>query len=185
MIKKLVAFDLDGTLFQTPEPQEGKPMWEMYYDKSYPYKGWWSKPESLDLNVFDIKAFPTVLNQLNSELSNPNSYVIVLTSRLERLRPYVQKILDVNSIGIDKLDMKRSEMTKGEKILDYIKEFPDLQEINVYDDRDSDIESYESVRGQISDNIVFNIYLVNNDEISLTETRIINIINDEIKKTFL
>jgi len=182
MIRRFCAFDFDGTLIDSPEKEIGKVAWADKMGKPHPYLGWWGRPESLDLNVFDIKPFPSVLNQLKKEQTIPNTYVIILTSRMEKLRPQVQAILDVNKIHVNKLDMKRNEKTKGQRILDYINKLLDLIEINVYEDRDIDIESYESIRNQISNNITFNIYLANQGDLTLLENnKLINIIKEEIQ----
>jgi hypothetical protein len=180
-IKRLQVFDFDGTLANTVSPEEGKPAWEKYYDKPFPHKGWWSKPESLDLGVFDIKMFPSLLNQLKREVSTPDTYVIILTSRLERLRPQLKAVLDVNGVHVNAIDMKHNELTKGEKILKYIDHLPDLEEVSVYDDREGDIESYEAVRDRIPEGISFNIYIADNGKFGLAENKLLNIIKEEIK----
>lgn len=166
-IERLVAFDFDGTIMNTPMPDEGKSMWEKFHGKKFMYKGWWSKPESLDLNCLKIYPFPNVLNRFENAKSNTNTYVIILTSRMDKLRPNVQAILDVYNIRVDKLDMKYCNKTKGEKILDYVDELPNLTEICVYDDRESDIASYQSIVDMLPKKIKFNIYMVNNDNIIL------------------
>jgi hypothetical protein len=184
MITRLCAFDFDSTLISSPMPETGKIEWKKYYKKVFQYSGWWGRPESLDLNVFDIKPFPKILNLLNKDVSTPATYTIVLTSRQEKLRPLIQKILDVNNIHVDKLDMQRDQRTKGQKILDYVKKFPDLREINVYDDKDSDIKSYEGIKNSLPEGIKFNIYLANNGNLSLVEaeSKLISIIKEEIEK---
>jgi hypothetical protein len=184
MIKRLAAFDMDGTLIDTPMPENGKLEWQKYYNKPFQYQGWWGRPESLDLNVFNIKAFPSVLNQLKKELVTPDTLVIVLTSRMEKLRPQVQAILDANNIHVHKLDMRKSEHDKGVKILRYLEELPDLKVINVYDDRDSDIESYKNIVNQIPEGVEFNVYLAESGKLSLVEAKnsLVEIILDEIKK---
>jgi hypothetical protein len=180
MIKRLVVFDFDSTLIDSPKKESGKLAWSEKMGQPYPYIGWWGRPESLDLSVFDIKPFPSVLNQLKKEISTPDTYVIILTSRMEKLRPQVQAILDINRIHVHKLDMKRSESSKGIKLLRYVSQLPDLEEINVYEDRD--IESYESVRNQIPEDITFNIYLANQGTLTLIESKLLNIITEEIQK---
>jgi len=183
MVKRLIAFDFDKTLMQTPEPEEGMEIWREKTGTIYPKIGWWSKPESLDLDVFDIKPFPKVLNVLRKEMLNPESYVIILTSRIEKLRPNVQAVLDANQIDVHKLDMNQGKEVKGDKILNYIKEFPDLEEINVYDDREKDIISYKQIRNSIPENIVFKIYLAVNGQLNLLEAKnkLIDVIQEEIK----
>lgn len=184
MTKRLAVFDFDGTLMNSPEPEQGKVQWSEKMGKPYPYSGWWGRPESLDLEVFQIKPFPSVLNQLKKELTTPDTYVLILTSRMEKLRTEVQAVLDANSISADKLDMKRAEGNKGVKVLRYVQQFPDLEEINVYEDRDIDIEAYENIRNQIPEGIVFNIYLAANGKLSLleAESKLLSIINEEIQK---
>ena len=182
MIKRLAAFDFDGTLMDSPEKESGMQNWSEKKGEPYPHKGWWGRKESLDLDVFDIQPFPSILNQLKKELATPNTYVIVLTSRLERLRPEVQAVLDKNNIRVHKLDMKDGWEDKGQKILDYVKEFPQLEEINVYDDMDERIAELKSVEELIPDNINFNVYRANKGNLTLTEdmVRILDIINEEI-----
>jgi hypothetical protein len=178
MITRLCAFDFDGTLINSPDKESGKVTWSQKMGKPHPHQGWWGRPESLDLNVFDIKPFPKVLSLLNKDISTPATYTIVLTSRQEKLRSLVQEVLDVNNIHANKLDMQRDQRTKGQKILDYSKKFRDLREINVYDDRDTDITSYEEIRNSLPEGIKFNIYLANNGELTLD---VVNIINEEIQ----
>jgi hypothetical protein len=184
MVKRLAAFDFDGTLIDSPEKEQGKIQWSEKKGEPYKYQGWWGRPESLDLDVFDIKPFSSVLNQLKKEQSTPDTYVLILTSRMEKLRPQVEAILEKNHISVDKIDMKRAEPEKGKKILRYVQQFPDLEEINVYEDRQTDIESYEAIRNQIPEGITFNIYLAANGKLSLleAESKLLNIINEEIQK---
>jgi hypothetical protein len=176
---RLQVFDLDGTLISSPMPETGKKEWELAKKCKYPYSGWWGRPESLDLNVFDIKPFPKVLSILNKDVSTPATYTIVLTSRQEKLRPLVQAVLDANHIKVDKLDMQRGARTKGQKILDYASKLPDLKEINVYDDKDTDIASYEGIRSLLPEGIKFNIYIANNGELTLDE--VTNIVAEEVQ----
>jgi hypothetical protein len=127
-----------------------------------------------------------VLNQLKKEASTPDTVVLVLTSRMEKLRPQVEAVLNVNHITdlISKIDMKRAEGNKGIKVLRYVNAYPDLEEINVYEDRDTDIQAYEAIRNKIPEGITFNIYLAVNGKISLleAESKLLNIINEEIQK---
>ena len=81
--------------------------------------------------------------------------------------------------------MKRAEGDKGVKLLRYIKQFPELRTISVYDDRESDIQSYENIRTQIPEGIEFNIYRANQGSFMLTETssgyNLVRIIQEELK----
>jgi hypothetical protein len=181
MIKRLIAFDFDGTLGDSPMPEDGKKIWKEKTGHDYQHKGWWGRPESLDLGVFDIKMFPSLLNQLKREVSTPDTYVIILTSRMEKLRPQLKAVLDANGVHVNAIDMKHNELTKGEKILRYIDHLPDLEEVSVYDDREVDIASYQAVRSRIPDGISFNIYLADDGTFALVENKLIDIIKEEIQ----
>ena len=169
MIERLVAFDMDGTLMNTPLQEVGMKVWSLVKGTPYPHKGWWGRPESLDLDVFDIKPFPSMLKQLEKELSTPNTCVIILTSRMNKLRPQVQAVLDANNIDVDYLDMKYDGRDKGQKILSYIEQMPDLEEVSVFDDRICDIDVYRNIRGVLPINITYNIYQVHNGNFVLVK----------------
>jgi len=184
MIKRLAVFDFDGTLIDSPEPEEGKVQWSEKTGMPYAYSGWWGRQESLDLDVFDIKPFPSVLLQLKKERVTPNTYVLILTSRMEKLRQQVEAVLAANHIEVDKVDMKRAEGDKGVKVMRYVQQIPDLKVVNVYEDRDIDIEAYENIRNQIPEDIVLSIYKADQGKLSLleVENKLLNIINEEIQK---
>lgn len=169
MIKRLVAFDMDGTLINTPKQSEGKKQWKKVKGKEYPRVGWWGRKESLDLDVFDIKPYPLIYKQLLKEQSTPDTHVIVLTSRRKELRPEVQAILDKNNIHVDGLEMHGDDdlPDKGAKILRFSRYMPDLEEISVYDDRNTDIESYKGIIDELPENITFNIYVAKDGNFSL------------------
>lgn len=187
-MKRLICFDMDGTLLNTFSPEEGKPMWEKHYNKIFPYKGWWGRRESLDTDVFDIKPFPKILAQLKKDQATPDTYVIILTSRMEKLRPEVENILNLNNIVVDDVILKRGGEDKGDIILRIENYNDDLQEIIVYDDfmngNSEKIAEYRKIENLLSDNIQYHLYIVNNDRISLLESTDIlkTIINEEIQK---
>lgn len=185
MITRLAAFDFDGTLMQSPEKEEGKREWFVKTGEQYPHEGWWGRKESLDLNVFDIQPFQTILDELRKELAIPNTYVIILTSRMEKLRPEVQAILNKHKINVHKLDMKDGWKNKGQKILDYIQEFPELDEINVYDDMEDKIAELKAIEKDVPEHITYNIHKADNGRTELQEihSRLLNIIDEEISKT--
>lgn len=167
MITKLAIFDFDGTISNSPKPEEGIGRWEKLKGVKFTHDDWWGSSESLDTNVFDFIFYRNVVNILNKEKSNPNTLVIILSSRVEKLRPYIKKILKQNSLSVKSLELKSDERTKGDKILELIDKFPALKQIDVYDDRDKEIKSYLSIKDKIPENIKFNIYVVNNGNINL------------------
>lgn len=185
LIKRLSVYDFDGTLAKTFHPENGKVMWEKYYKRPYPYKGWWSKPESLDAEVFNIDLFDSTESLIRQDIADPNTYVIILTSRIEKLRPQLEKILLMHGIHVDRIDMKKHEISKGDKVLGYIEQFPDLTRIDVYDDNyEREITSFKSIRNQIPNHIKFNIFHAHDGRFTLVERKynIQNVIHEEIEK---
>ena len=102
-MRKLAVYDFDGTLMDSPMPDPGKQIWKEKTGEEYPHKGWWGRKESLNTDVFDIKPFPSILSLLKKDVSDPDTHTIILTSRLERLRPELENILRLNGIVVDDL----------------------------------------------------------------------------------
>jgi len=186
-MKRLVAFDFDGTLINSPEKEEGMRVWNEQKGKDNPLKGWWAKPQSLDTNLFDIKPFPNVLAQLRKEQSVPDTAVVILTSRVERLRPQVENVLKLNNIVVDDVLLKEGNEDKGDVLLNIARYNPDLEEIVVYDDfmdkNEAKIAEYTKIKDLLPENIKYTLYYVANDIITMleTENKLVNIVQEEIQ----
>lgn len=183
-MRKLAFYDFDSTLVESPHPEYGIDDWQEYYGEEYPHIGWWSKPESLDLNVFEFRTIPKMKQLIKKDLSNPTTYVIVLTARIESLRPYIERILKKLSFDVDILDMKSDGRNKGEKVLEYIMNNPNIKQVDVYDDNyEREILSYKSIVDEIPDGIDFNIYHVSNGmptKLSENQIKIKSLVNETI-----
>lgn len=187
-MKKLAVYDYDGTLMSTPEPNPGKEIWKKKTGQEYPHVGWWGRRESLNIDVFDIKPFPNILSKLNKDNVDPNTYTIILTSRIEKLRPELENILNRNNIHVDEVILKRGNEDKGDVIMKYVNNNPDIEQIDVYDDfdggMDHKIQEFMKIKNQLPEKIDYNIFCVNNDKINIVETTnyLLRIIIDEIQK---
>jgi len=186
-VKKLSFFDFDGTLVNTDKlsPEGGKEQWAQHYGIPYPHKGWWGRAESLDLNVFDIDIYENIISLARKDIQDPSTRAYVLTSRMERLRPQLEAVL--NSIGLrfDELILKKDEISKGQVVLDEIAKYSDVIGVDVYDDNyEREIISYKSIINDVPENIQFNIFHVSDGTLNLIKERynIQNIIKEEIEK---
>lgn len=104
MYDKLIVFDFDSTLFNTPEPHAGKLIWKDKTGFEWPYNGWWGKAESLNTDVFYIHLNEWVYRRYKESMEDPNAYVILATGRLlkaPKMEESVNKILDDNGITFD------------------------------------------------------------------------------------
>lgn len=188
MITRLSVYDFDGTLMDTPMPDVGREVWKQKTGEKYPHVGWWGRKESLDMDVFEINPFPSVLNNLNDDMTRSDTYTVILTSRLEKLRPQIEGILQHHNISADQILLKTGGKEKDERIQELISQLPDtIKEVNLYDDREKEFNAFRNFR-EMNPNLQVNIYKADEGKISLIEThlnadgQIIDLINSEIQK---
>lgn len=185
-MKRLAVYDFDGTLMDSPEPETGKQIWKEKTGQEYPHQGWWGRKESLDTDVFDIKPFPKILGKLKADMADPDTTTIILTSRMEKLRPQLENILNLNGIKVDELITKNGSDDKGDIILKIENYNQDLEEIVVYDDfagkRPEKIAEYTKIKDLILPRVQYHIYYVDNDKITLMESTniLLKMIHEEI-----
>lgn len=186
-MKNLSVYDMDGTLIDTPEKEEGKQIWKEKTGEQYPHKGWWGRRESLNTDIFDINPIPSILSKFKKDIADPDTYVIILTARLEKLRPEVEKILDMHHIEPDELILKMGNETKGDVIFNYVIKFPDLEKIEVYDDfaggMEHKIQEFTNIIDDLPEDIQYNIFYVKDGNVKLMEStnNILNLIHEELR----
>lgn len=143
--KKLICFDFDDTLCHTIKEQDGKLIWKEKTGKDWGHVGWWSKPESLDMDIFDTKVNPYVHAEYLDAIADPQNHVIMATGRLERLREPVVKILDNLGLEFDDIYLN----TGGDTYLFKARLFERLirrlrpTEFIMYDDRYEHLIKFE------------------------------------------
>jgi hypothetical protein len=145
-ITTLSVFDFDGTLIDSPMPDTGRAEYEQKTGKPWPYQGWWGRVESLDMDVFDIKPIPSVIADYRTEKSDPNTSVIMLTGRMQKLSDKVMAILKANGLEFDGYYFNRGGSTDVEKIRTLNKvldEQPSIKVVKMWDDRLEHIPIFE------------------------------------------
>lgn len=188
IIKRLCCYDFDGTLIDSPEPDPGKQIWKEKTGEEYPHDGWWGRKESLNTDVFEIKTFPSIVVKLQADMADPDTSTIILTARMEKLRPELENILNLNNITVDQVIMRKGAADKGDVIMNIQKYNPDLEVIDVYDDfsnmKPKKIAEFTKIKDQLPSNIEYNIFYVEEGRIQLMESvnKMVNIIHEEIIK---
>lgn len=170
-ITKISIFDFDGTLMDTPHPEEGKREWEVFTGKKYPHIGWWGKPESLDDAVFDIQPIESTVSDYKKEMSNPNTLVIMLTGRLPHQSEQIEELLALHNINFDEYHYKSNGDTLTSKIntiKSLLHRYPNVTEIEMWEDREPHVLSFEQW-GE-DNNINLNVNLVGSDNITINES---------------
>jgi hypothetical protein len=136
-MKKIIVFDFDGTLFFTPGRELGEPVWLEKTGMEWMYNGWWSKPETLNTEIFDIPINPYVYNEYRKWLNDPDAILVLATGRLKKLEDLVKGITDSWGLEFDYFECNsggetfRFKTRLFEKLIDrYNPEF-----LRMYDDR--------------------------------------------------
>lgn len=187
MITRLSFWDFDGTLMDSPVPEEGRAKWKEVTGSDFPHPtGWWSKPESLDDEVFDIKPFPAVLSQLNDDNARTDTKTILLTNRDIKLAPQVKHLLNKYNIHFDGFSMKDGSGEKDERMDKYIENYPDVKEISFFEDMEDQLTLISRLKRMVlDDDIMINIYKAENGSLALVESfnKLKHIVLDEISKS--
>jgi hypothetical protein len=136
-IKKLISFDFDDTLVKSPLPNEGKLIWKEKTGEDWPHRGWWSKPESLDMEIFNIPLNKNIYRKYKQAISDPDNYVILATGRIKPLQDEVYTILDHYELEFDEIHLNPGIDTfefKSNLFAKLINEM-EPEEFIMYDDR--------------------------------------------------
>jgi hypothetical protein len=159
-ITKLHVYDFDGTLVLSPLPEFGKPKWEEFHGKEFPHVGWWSKLESLDTDIFEMRVLPQVADFYNESYTQEDTMNIMLTGRRggkknEALMAAVRAILDSRGLIFDSYHFNYRGETSEFKIGELeriLSENPDIVEVTLYDDRLSHEEGFRVWGNTLLDN---------------------------------
>lgn len=146
-LKKLSVFDFDGTIANTPLPDTGRQIYKDKTGNEWPYKGWWGRAESLDMNVFDITSNPSVVASYKKEKADKNTATVMLTGRLTKLGDYVKAILDAMGLTFDGYYYNNGGSTdyaKKKTMEELLVKYPNIQMIEMFDDRDEHIPIFQS-----------------------------------------
>jgi len=148
MYTKLSVFDFDSTLVNTPmESDENKQKWADYYGvEKWPYLSWWTRKETLDLNVFDISVNPEIIKAYKKELMDPDTMVIMLTGRVDTLEESVRLVLAKYGLTFDGYFFKEGGLTEHSKMqhmVDILDKYPTIESIEMWDDRVEHVPKFE------------------------------------------
>lgn len=137
-IKRIHIFDFDGTIVDTLDEQKGKEVWKEKTGIDWPHIGWWSKPESLNMKIFDFKVIPHIYKMYLESMSMPDTMVVLVTGRLKKLEREVKIVCNDLNLSFDEYKLNTGGPTDKFKMRvfeDYLKEYPHLEEMVIIDDR--------------------------------------------------
>jgi hypothetical protein len=138
--KRIIVFDFDNTLCFTPEPDQGKKIWKEKTREDWPHIGWWSKTDSLNIDIFDIPVNKWIYKKYLEAVSDPDNYVMLATGRLlkkEGMLDNVMKILNKHNLSFDEVQLNWGGSTLLFKLTLFENKIKKLgvEELIMYDDR--------------------------------------------------
>lgn len=140
-ITKLTYFDFDSTLFRSPD----QPKWWKKSDGLFfrdvislsepfvpevPGKKWW---------------VPDVVESAIADSAHPYTYTVVATGRGERFRNRVTQLVTQKGLDFDEIHLNPGTETgyyKGTLLFQLVHKFPDLEEVELWDDREDLLHAY-------------------------------------------
>jgi hypothetical protein len=137
-VVELNVFDFDGTTMDTLYPEIAKPIYKEKTGNDWPFKGWWGRRESLDMDIFDFKPLPAVKADYDKVASKAGAMNVSLTGRRPKLKNEVKAILDANGYKFHRYMYNYGSDTlsnKIEQIGNLLEEFPNIKHISMWDDR--------------------------------------------------
>lgn len=134
-INRISFYDFDLTLVDEPMPDLGKQIWKHKTGEEFPHIGWWSKEESLNIEVFDFIPIMEVVNRLKTDYEDPLCWTVLLSNRMEKLLPSVQKILGLLNIDLDDYLLRgRDNLSKTVRIKRTLAKFSQANQIEIHED---------------------------------------------------
>lgn len=150
-ITKIAVFDFDGTLVNTPLPDEGKIIYQEKTGKAWPHEGWWGKRESLDIEIFEMPVNPDVKASYHAEKTQESTLMVMLTGRMNTkkvdMTTDVKTILDSHGFEFDEYILNRGGSTDVAKIKTMehlLDKWTDVTFIEMWDDRLSHIPIFQA-----------------------------------------
>jgi len=135
---RLVIFDFDGTTIDSGTPERFKPIYKEKTGENWPFKGFWGRVESLNMDIFPFKPLPAVKADYDKEVGNDETFLVSLTGRRPKLGAGVEAILTANGYKFDRYLYNYGSDTlsnKLEQIGKLLKEFPNVRVVAMWDDR--------------------------------------------------
>ena len=144
-VTKLSIFDMDGTLLDSPTPENGKQKYKEVTGKEYPYEeGWWGKLESFV--PFDIKSNPGIVDFYNEAKKSPSTKCVLMTNRIPKFESAVKEKLANNNLHFDEYSFKSGRDEKPARIKKFLEKYPDVTEVDVFDDQQDQLVPLEEFK---------------------------------------
>jgi len=139
-------YDFDGTLVSTKTPDTGKIIYEEKTGTKWPHKGWWSKRESLDINIFNADIIEDVNIEYKKSHIDLDTVTVMMTGRITPLSKQVEIVLESHNLKFDEYHYNTggsTEVCKMNTIVTLLGRYLEIREIKMFDDRIKHIPIFE------------------------------------------
>jgi hypothetical protein len=162
-IIRVAFYDFDKTLVETVDADEGRFIWEKKTKKKYPHVGWWSKKESLDMDVFDFEPIEEITQRLKRDFEDESCWTVLLTNRRVNLKKEVMDILFSFGLQFDEIKMvEETNLNKNSRIRVVLESLPQASLIEAFDDDMGNIEMFLKLKKELmQEGKTFSVYHVN------------------------
>jgi acid phosphatase class B len=142
MYKKISIFDFDNTLLFSPLPEFGRMKIKEEKNKNITDFEFWEDKDSLNDEIFDIKLNKNIFDDYIIEKNNKDTLLVLLTSRKDTLKKDIIYLLNKFNIKLDVYLFKKQGKQKSDRINELLNLYNNIEEIEIWDDRDIEIERY-------------------------------------------
>lgn len=150
---KLIIYDFDGTIFKSPNRQQGENIYLEQTQQNLPFTGWWGRLESLmppiipllpDQNWFVTKT----VEHYHKHSTDKNNKLVLMTGRPIYIKNRVLEICDCQNLEFEEHYFRGHKNDKGNntlevkqnQILDLIKF--DVNSIEIHEDRTHHVSEF-------------------------------------------
>jgi hypothetical protein len=92
-------------------PDPGMSIWQQKTGTPWPFRGWWGRQQSLDMEIFDTPVNEWTYKEYLKVCEDPNSLKILATGRLQKaegMRKRVEEILNNHNLSFDEVWVVKS-----------------------------------------------------------------------------
>lgn len=154
-VNKLVVYDFDGTLFHSPEPEEGKKLYQDLTGAEWPYKGWWGRVETLSPPLVPEVPGPEwyilkTVSKCKADLADAKTSVVLMTGRPSHFRRRVENILHLAGLEMDGYFFSGQPGAQGASTFEVKWNFisrllnPNYRNLEIHEDRPDQIEKFKA-----------------------------------------
>ena len=157
MKTRIVIYDFDGTIFHSPEREEGETSYFNATGEFYPYAGWWGRNETLTPPIVpetpDTSWYlEETVESCKADFIREDTEVILMTGRPYKLRHRILELCEHANLKFDRHFFKGQPGQKGTDTFDVKRNFiqdhilhPNLKFLEIWEDRPEHVSNFVNI----------------------------------------